>query len=129
VPGRDDEGQRIDGAPSPAGEVGQIEWRPGGEAHQLGRHARHAVPRIDTEEREPDLREDSRFHDAALIDDESQRGPKSRRRRVNAEHAQRDVRLDGRAQVARTVVVQRPRPVLALGAEDVADRAFADVVV
>ena len=108
-PAGDDDEQRCHGSPCPAGEVVEVERRPGGQPDQLGGHARHAVPRVRAEQREPDLGEDACLAHPTLIEDEAQGPAQLRLRGIEPEHAQRDVRLDRRAEVAGRLVIQAPR--------------------
>ena len=126
---RDDDEQRRDRAPRPACEVVQVERCPRGESHELRWHARHAVPRVDAEQREPDLGEHARFDQPALVEDHAQRLAEPGLRGVDTQDAQRHIGLDRRAQIAGSVVVERPGSVLTLRTEYVADRSVANIVV
>ena len=105
-----DDAQRPDRAARPAREIIEIERRPRGKMHDLRRHRRHAVPRILAEQRHPDLGEHARFAKAAQSADHRERALHRIARRVDAQHFERDVRFDRRAEIRRPVVVQRPVP-------------------
>ena len=127
---RDDDEQRRDRAPRPAREVVEVERCPGRESHQLRRHARHAVPRVDAEEREPDLGEHARFDEAALVEDHAQRAP-------HVPACVASTPSTRSATYASMVVLRSPGPSWYSAhvpssrcvAEHVADRAVANVVV
>ena len=93
----------------PAREVVDRERRPRRQQHELGRDRHHPLPRPLAEQREEALREEAALRDAALALDVRER----LRARVDAAHAQRDVRLDRRREVGRALEPDRPRAVVA----------------
>ena len=123
----DDDGERHDRLPRPAGEVVDVERDPRRQQDQLRRQRRHVVPRPEPEQRQPDAGEHARALEPA-----ARRGRSSRARahvlgvgRV-AGQPQRDVGLDRRRQVAGAAVEVRPGAVVALLR---ADPAAADAAV
>ena len=114
----EDDGERDDRLPRPAGEVVDRERQRGLQQDQLGWDLRDLLPRPEAEEREPDAGEDTRAADAAPLLAEP-----ARRREplvVCGEpcEPERRVGLERRCEVGLASPVDRPEPVGALAREE-----------
>ena len=116
---REDDGHRHDRRARPTREAVDVEGRPLRQQHHVRGHGRRSLPVPLTEEGEPYLGEYARPGHPALRQDEG-----ARPRHVGsigrvAGEFEREVALDGRAQVSRRAVVHTPGAVLGLSAPDV----------
>ena len=116
---REDDGHRHDGRARPAREAVDVEGRPLRQQHHVRRHGRRSLPVPLTEEGEPYLGEYARPGHPALRQDEGTRARHVGRIGGIASELEREVALDGRAQVSRRAVVHAPRAVFGLPAPDV----------
>ena len=101
--------ERDERLPRPAREVVDRERRRRRQQHELRRDRNHPLPRPLAEQREEALREEPALRDPALALDVRA----CARPRVDAAHAQRDVRLDRRREIRRAFEPDRPRSVVA----------------
>ena len=119
-----DERQRDDRLACPAGEVVDVQRRPRGQQHDLRRQRRHALPRPQPEQREPDVREHTRALEAALRADEARGRAHVLGVGRIAREAKRPVGLDRGRELAGAAVEVRPRAIGALLGADPSRRAL-----
>ena len=107
-PQAEDDRDRHDRGARPGGELVDVEREPAGQQHEPGRHGRQAVPVVLVEEGQPELREDPRPGDAAVGQHPVARAHHMRGVGILAGQLQREVGLDGRAELPRAAVPLRP---------------------
>ena len=101
----------------------------GGQPDQLRGHARHALPRVGAEQCEPDLGEHPRVRDATLLADDAHAARISARRGSSPRTRSATYASIVVLRSAGASWYRRPRAVVALAGEQVADRPVADAVV
>ncbi len=99
---------RHDRRASPSGELVDVQREPVRQEDQFRRQDRHAAPVPLPEERQPDLREDSRFWHAAGGEYKISSSPHRRCVRRYARELKREVCLDRRIDIGRPPIVDRP---------------------
>ena len=115
----DDDHNRHNRGPTPAGELVDVDGRGGRQQHQLRGHGGDAIPVPLAEEGEPDLGHDPRSGDPAAGEDELACPHHAGGLRRDANQLQGKVTLDRRAEVAGGAVVLAPGAVIPLDSSDV----------